>query len=96
MTREEYEDLKPGDLVRLVDEIREIANNEGDNYVLDSIFVPGNHYVIRSTDCTNDNWIEILKNEQGGSGHGWPYSRWETVDSKSSENLYKILGMEAN
>ena len=88
--------MKPGDLVRLVDNIREIANTEGDDHVLTSIFVPGNNYVVESAKRGGNNWINIVANEQGGSGHGWPYSKWETVSSKSSEELYKILGMEAN
>ncbi len=95
MTEEEYKLLENGDQVMLVDNIRDIAANTRDANVLEDTFIPGDIYEVLMEE-PSDGWVGIDKNAKGNSNHGWPRERWQLINKHLSNDLYKILGMEAN
>lgn len=96
MTNEEFESLKEGDKVVLVDNIHDIAKNQGDVYVLKGVFIPGEVYEVDSSSRTESKgWVSIRYTTDGATGHGWPRERWELY-TEPIDDIYKRLGMEVN
>ena len=93
MTKEEYDMLEPGDLVTLVDNVRDLID-ESDDHTLESVFIPGHEYIVGPISSSSSNWIDILVNEEGNTNHGWPRDRWMVVHPYSQDDFYKSLGME--
>ena len=101
MTSEEYRDLQHGDEIMLVDDIEEVAGYEWDHLV-SGTYTKDTIYLVDKNETNNrpvdDGWVAIQKTDSGKVGHGWPYVRWQLVNSISSQNnindMYKLFGME--